>query len=192
MRRLSEELIAAVSSSNVVPSGVGGFLVKFRNLTHEEYPGRDAHAVLPVAVVGHQDMSEAAWRSWIAENATGAYGAAYAAQLASYGVDLKDMMPTGRLGRRLRLVKRTLSGGATVTEYRELREINMAGSILEMVEKWPSLYNLIAEELRGKTLPLGDFVEHVRNLPCPFEIGRGRYYTLGDLIGRGMTRTPSY
>lgn len=192
MRRLSEELIAAVSSSNVVPSGYGGFLVKFCNLTHEEFPGRDAHGVLPLAIVGHEDMSQAAWRSWIAENATGAYGAAYAAQLATYGVDLKDMMPTGRVGRQLRLVKKSLSTGGSVTEYRNFRDIDNAGAIIEMVEKWPSLYNLIAEELRGKTLLLREFVEHIRNLPCPFEIGRGRYYTLGDLIGRGMTRTPSY
>lgn len=192
MPRLSEELFSAVSSVNSVPSGYGGFIVKFCNLTHEEFPGRDAHATLPLLVTGHEELSAAAWRSWILENAVGAYGASYAAQLASYGVDLKDMMPTGQVGRRVRLVAKALPSGQTVTEYRDFREINMAGAIIEMVEKWPSLYNMLAKELRGTEMPLRDLVEHIRNLPCPFEIGRGRYLTLGDLIGRGMTQTPSY
>jgi len=180
--RLSEQLGSAIRPG---PPDCEGLIVKVCRLHNEEYPGRDAHGVLPVMVVGHQDMTEAEWGRWVKSNAMAPYGAAYATKLAMEGVDLKDMLPTAAIGRQMRK-----PGGST--ESSRFDYINRAGYVLKLVEQWPSLYNAIAEEMGEERMTLLEFVRRVQELPSPQEIGDGRMVTLGDLIGRVITGTPNF
>jgi hypothetical protein len=183
--RLSEQLGTAIRPG---PPDCRGLIVKLARLRNESYPGRDAHGVLPMLVVGHEMLSEAEWARWVKEKASAPYGLAYAAKLAKQGIDLKDMLPTAPIGREMRVRQEDRS----VSESGRYHYLNMAGAILTMVERWPSLYNLIAEELSEQEMTLSEFVERVRTMPSPWEIGEGRYYTLGDLIGRLIVVTPSW
>lgn len=180
--RLSEQLGTAIRPG---PPDCAGLIVKLAHLKHENYPGRDAHGILPMLVVGHQDLSEVEWASWVKMQATAPYGVAYAAKLAQEGVDLKDMLPTAAIGRQMRKP----GGGENFNRY---RFIDSAGYILTLVEKWPSLYNLIAEEMGEQRMTLAEFVRRIQELPSPEEVGEGRYSTLGDLIGRVVTVTPGF
>lgn len=182
MARLSEQLGLAIRPG---PPDCEGLIVKLARLHNNNYPGRDAHGVLPVFVVGHQDLSEGEWVSWVKTNATAPYGVAYAAKLASTGVDLKEMLPTAPMGRQMRK-----PGGGV--NYSHFEYLSKAGYILTLVEKWPSLYNLIAEEMGEQRMTLAEFVRKVQELPSPQEAGEGRMVTLGDLIGRLVTVTPSF
>jgi hypothetical protein len=181
MARLSEQLIAAVRPN---PPDPNGFIVKLVRLTHEDFPGRDAQAILPVFVVGHEEMAQRDWVRWLKEHATECYGSAYAAKLAETGVDVRDLMATAPLGR----VLRTKAEG---TQW-NLMPLERAAAILTMVERWPSLYNLMAEEMADEEMTLRTFTDKVYAMPAPWEIGRGRYYTLGDLISRLVVVTPAY
>jgi len=183
--RLSEQLETALRPG---PPDCEGLLVKLVRLQNENYSGRDAHGVLPVFVIGHQMLSESEWGRWVREKASAPYGMAYAARLAKEGVDLKDMLPTAPIGREMRVRQEEKA----VSESSRYRYLDMAGAILTMVEKWPSLYNLMAEELAEQEMTLSEFVERIRAMPSPWEIGQGRYYTLGDLIGRLIVQTPSW
>jgi hypothetical protein len=145
----------------------------------------DVQGVLPVLVVGHQDLSEHEWASWVKMQAMAPYGIAYASRLAEEGVDLKDMMPTTALGRHMRK-----PGGGS--NYSRFEYLDRAGYILTLVEKWPSLYNLISEEMKEQRMTLVEFVRRVQELPSPQEVGQGRYSTLGDLISRLVTVTPDF
>jgi len=181
-RRLSEQLESAIRPG---PPDCEGLIVKLAKLTNEDYPGRSAFGVLPVFVVGHQDLTESEWARWVQRNATAPYGIAYASRLAREGVDLKDMLPTAPIGRSMRQP----GGGESVSRYRYL---DIAGYVLELVEKWPSLYNLIAEEMAEQPMTLAEFVRRIQMLPSPVESGQGRSSTLGDLIGRSVVLTPDY
>ena len=182
---LSEQLADAVKSETLRS---GGFRGKLLRLTHENYPGKAVHGVLPLVVVGHESVTDVEWGRWLRENAVAAYGTAYAQTLVEPGVDLKSMLPTAPLGRLLRI--------STEQKWRSLasryRSLNEAAAILALVEKWPSLYNLMAEEMAEEEMTLDIFVERVRNMPTPWEIGQGRDLTLGDLIGRGVVMTPNW
>jgi hypothetical protein len=180
--RLSEQLGAAVRPG---PPDVGNLLVKLADFQHENYPGRDAHGVLPVMVMGHSDMSSSEWSAWVKMQATAPYGLAYAARLATEGVDLKDMLPTAAIGRQMRRP----GGGRNFAHFDYIAQ---AGHVLTLVEKWPSLYNLIAEEMGEQTMTLMEFVRRVQELPSPVENGEGRYSTLGDLIGHLVVVTPNF
>ena len=185
MKPLSEQLADAVRSE-VLSSG--GFRCKLLRLTHENYPGKAAHGTLPLVIIGHEAVSDVEWGKWLRESATSAYGTAYAQKLVETGVDLKAMLPTAPLGRLLRISKEQ-RWRSLASRYRALNE---AGAILSLVEKWPSLYNLMAEEMAEEEMTLDTFVERVRNMPTPWEIGQGRDLTLGDLIGRGVVLTPNW
>lgn len=182
MARLSEQLGSAIRPG---PPDCEGLIVKVARLHNEDYPGRDAHGVLPVMVVGHQDMSEAEWAGWVKTNATAPYGVAFAARLATEGVDLKEMLPTAAIGRQMRMP----GGGSNYNHY---RYIDRAGYVLKLVEQWPSLYNLIAEEMGEERMTLIEFVRRIQELPSPVEDGDGRMVTLGDLIARHVTVTPDF
>jgi len=136
-------------------------------------------------VVGHQDLSEAEWAAWVKMNATAPYGVAYAARLATEGVDLKEMLPTAAMGRQMRKP----GGGSNYSHY---SYIDRAGYVLKLVEQWPSLYNLIAEEMGEERMTLAEFVRRIQELPSPQEVGDGRMVTLGDLISRQVTVTPDF
>lgn len=180
--RLSEQLGSAIRPG---PPDCGRLVVKLARLHNENYPGRDAHGVLPVFVIGHQDLTESEWTAWVRLNAMGPYGLAYASKLATEGVDLKDMLSTAPMGRQMRKP----GGGVNYSRFNFLEQ---AGYILTLVEKWPSLYNLIAEEMGEQRMTLEEFVRRVQELPSPQEIGQGRYVTLGDLISRLVTVTPDF
>jgi hypothetical protein len=180
--RLSERLGMAIRPG---PPDCEGLIVKVARLHNEDYPGRGAHGVLPVMVVGHQDMTDAEWAGWVKANAAAPYGVAYAARLAMEGVDLKEMLPTAAIGRQMRKP----GGGANYSHY---QYISKAGYVLKLVEQWPSLYNLIAEEMGEERMTLVEFVRRIQELPSPQEVGDGRMATLGDLIGRLVTATPDF
>ena len=182
--RLSEQIYKAAVGAG--PRDCEGLVVKLLDLRHENYPGRDANGVLPVVVVGHAGMTPMEWATWVKENAVGAYGTAVTERMVKTGVDLKEMLSEAPFGRAIRLSKMD----PMVTVNRGY--LDYAGAIVTMVEKWPSLYNLIATELAEKPLTLREFVDRIHGMPAPWEIGRGRMHTLGDLIGRVMVRTPDY
>jgi len=152
-----------------------GFIVKLMRLRHDNYPGRDAHGVLPLVVVGHESMDQPRWSNWIRENAVAHFGPAYAEKLVQNGIELKEMMPQAGFGRVMR-------DSGTRSAERNYSYLDRAGEILVMVEKWPSLYNLIADEMAEQEMTLREFVNRVRNLPSPLELGRGADTTLGDLL----------
>ncbi|MBW2169346.1 MAG: hypothetical protein JRG69_08820 [Deltaproteobacteria bacterium] len=184
-RPLSEQLADAVNSEVLSSSG---FRCKLLRLTHENYPGKAVHGVLPLVVIGHEALTDVEWGGWLRENATAAYGTAYAQKLVETGVDLKAMLPTAPIGRLLRISKEA----KWISLANRYQYVNEAGAILTLVEKWPSLYNLMAEEMAEEEMTLETFVERVKNMPTPWEIGQGRDLTLGDLIGRGVVLTPNW
>jgi hypothetical protein len=152
------------------------FLVKLLRLSHDAYPGRDAHGVLPLMIVGHKSMDESRWRTWVRENGVAHYGPAYVERvLEQGGIELKEMLPTAGFGRQMRHSGRRAAAS-------EFSYLDRAGEILTMVEKWPSLYNLVAEELAEEVMTLSEFVDRVMNLPSPLELGRGAFTTLGDIL----------
>jgi hypothetical protein len=178
--RLSEQLADVLKPS---PYDSGLFIVKLLNLTNENYPGRDACGVLPLVVVGYEGMSRSNWSRWVKEQATSAYGTSYANKLAETGIDLKEMTSTSSIGRYMRK-----SGFS----YPTWDILDNANSILSMVEKWPSLYNTIAEEISEEPMTLSEFINRVRRLPTPYNINKGKYSTLGDLLGATMVPTPDF
>lgn len=164
------------------------FIVRLLRLTNENYPGRDAAGVLPLVVVGHQDIPEGEWARWVMEHGTPCYGTAYAKRLVETGVDIKEMMPTAPFGREIRRSK--------IDPVKSFDNrfwfLNQATSVLAMVEKWPPLYNLMAEEMAEEDMTLETFINRVMNMPSPWEIGQGRYLTLGDLMKRTVSLVPGY
>lgn len=181
--KISDQLAEAMAAA--IPLGDGGFVVKLLDLRHSNYPGRDAAGILPVAVIGHESMTEDSWKTWVRNHGLAYYGAGSTQRMIESGVDLKQMTPTAPFGRAMRVAR----DGVQVTNHRTLNE---ASIILEMVEKWPSLYNVIAEQLAEKELTLREFVRIVKQMPTPLEFGLGRMTTLGDLIGRGIMELGDY
>ena len=152
-----------------------GLIVKVARLRHEAYPGRDARGVVPVFVVGHEAMDEADWRDWVREHGIAHYGAGYTERVIRDGIDLKEMCPTSGFGRHMRLGR-----SQNAYAYYPLRQ---AESLITAAEKWPGLYNLIADEMGEQEMTLREFLDKVRNLPAPWELGAGAETTLGDLVG---------
>ena len=184
-KRLSEQLVDSIRSD---PPNSSGLIVKLAHLSSTNYPGRDARGVFPVFVVGHEAMTEGSWQEWIRERIAGAYGAAAAAKLASQGVDLKDMLPSAAIGRQI--VKYE---GLEAPGVHKDRNLLFAARLIEMAEKWPQLYNLIAREMVEEEMTLSSFVDRIKQMPCPFDLGQGGVYsTLGDLIGREVILTPEW
>jgi len=182
---LSEQLSDALKTREL---STGGFICKLLKLTHEEYPGKAVHGTLPLVIIGHEDMENNEWGEWLRENATAAYGIAYAQKLVETGVDLKSMLPTAPLGRLLRVAV----DGKWQSLARHYKDLNEAGAVLALVEKWPSLYNLMAQEMANVEMTLVEFVSRVKEMPAPWEVGQGRDLTLGDLIGRSVVLTPNW
>ncbi len=119
------------------------------------------------------------------------YGPARAERFVDEGIELKEMLPTMPFGR----VMRQRDEGrlpAYTRGYDGHSVLNRAGAILNIVEKWPHIYNLIATEMAEENLTLEEFVTRVYHMPSPREIGTGTLSTLGDLIGRGMMSLPDY
>lgn len=186
--RLSEQLQMAV---HPVPPDQDGLLVKLMRLSNAAYPGREANGVLPLVVIGHEALGEADWRRWVRENAVAAYGPAQAERYAKGGIDLKEMLPTAGFGRAMAEAERA-SNQASGRRFM-LRAHGGLGSlqgIVVMVEKWPSLYNQIAEECAEEEMTLKEFVDRVWAMPAPQGIGGRQYTTLGDLLGRSIHVLP--
>lgn len=185
MSTLSEQLEQA---TRPFPPSAGGLLVKVANLRSADYPGRDAHGVLPVIVTGHEAMSEHGWKRWVRETGMAHYGSGYVERVLLHGVDLKEMGPTMPFGRAMRLCTER----KWKSEARRWTELDSAAGLLDLVEKWPSLYNSIAEEMAEEQVTLREFMDRVYNMPTPREYGEGRYTTLGDIIGRGVMLLPDF
>lgn len=186
--KLSEQLSTAMAP--VRPIGDDGFVVRLLRLSHANYPGRDAHGVLPLVVTGHRSMSESQWAKWVRQTAIPHYGPARAERFIAEGIELKEMLPTAAFGRVMRRHAESSSNGLRYDSGHHT--LNSAGRILNIVEKWPSLYNAMAEEMAEESMALGDFVRRVYVMPSPKEIGTGTLSTLGDLIGRGSMLLPNY
>lgn len=188
--RLSEQLSTAMAPSR--PIGDGGFIVRLLRLSHANYPGRDAHGVLPLVVTGHQSMSESVWAKWVRETAIPYYGPARAERFVAEGIELKEMLPTMPFGRVMRQHAEGTRDRYARSYDSGHHTLNHAGRILNIVEKWPSLYNTMAEQMAEESMLLDEFVRRVYVMPSPREIGTGTLSTLGDLIGRGMMLLPDY
>ena len=183
MTSLSEQLESAMSYA---PPDHAGLIVRVVRLDNEHKAAREAQGVLPVFVVGHEGMDSASWRRWVRENAVAAYGPAMAERFVREGIDFKDFDPTRPFGRALRNSSRWRG------ESLNLWCVDQALYLLTLVEKWPSLYNLIATEMAEEDMTLEAFTDRVRQLPTPFEVGEGRFSTLGDLVSRNVVLTPNY
>jgi len=183
MTRLSEQLDSALSFA---PPDDGGLILRLVKLDNASMPATEAMGVLPLFVVGHNGLDPASWRRWIRENAAAGYGVAGAEKFVQTGISLREMDPTRVFGRALRSTRTWRS------EARSHTQLDQALSILNMVEKWPSLYNLIATEMSEEEFTLSEFINRAYQLPTPREAGEGRYSTLGDYIGRLITKTPSF
>lgn len=148
-------------------------IVKVVRLTHESYPGRDAQGVLPVLVVGHQAMDEASWKDWIRKHGVAHYGAGFTERVLRDGIELKEMLPTAGFGRQMRKGTRNSRG-----------YLEQAGQLISAIEKWPDLYNTIAQEMGEDEMTLRVFLDRVHNLPSPWDNGASvTNQTLGDIIG---------
>jgi|GEM_PF-6310063 len=181
--RLSEQLGSALSFA---PPDDAGLIVRVLRLSNDRYSAQEAAGILPVRVVGHEGLDQRSWQRWIRENAVSAYGSAGAERMVTDGVDLREMDPTRAFGRNLR------SKGSWKSEASKHWTLNNALYVLTLVEKWPSLYNLIASEMSEEDMTLSEFVGRLYQLPTPREAGEGRFSTLGDMIGRNVVVTPSY
>jgi hypothetical protein len=181
MPRISEQLKeamypdAAEVGSDSEPLDEGAFIVKLMELRHDNYPGRSASGVLPLVVTGHESMDRSRWNDWVRENGVAHYGPAYTERVIQNGIELKEMMPTCGFGRQMRR-------GGMRSNVRNYSYLDRAGEILVMVEKWPDLYNYVADEMAEQDMTLRQFVDRVYNLPSPLELGRGADTTLGDLL----------
>lgn len=182
---LSEALAQAIGDTP--PGGEATLLVKIIDLSNSASPGRQMEGVLPIVVVGALGMDKLAWARWVRDNAIAHYGPAMAERFVTDGVDLKEMDPTRPFGRSMRL--REDGTRSTASKFYSLDD---ALFCLKLVEKWPSLYNLIATEMSGEEMSIQEFVSRVYTLPSPAEVGEGRSMTLGDLVAKTVVRTPNF
>jgi hypothetical protein len=180
---LSEQLESAMS---FVPPDDGGLIVLITKLDNSTNPGQEMMGIFPIKVVGHEGLDARSWERWIRENAVSAYGVGAADRMAREGIDLRELDPSRAIGRNLR------SAGAQKSGAMRYWTLNSALHMLSLVEKWPSLYNLIATEMAEESMTLRQFVDRMYQLPSPLNSGEGRYSTLGDLIGRNVVLTPSF
>ncbi len=181
--KLSEQLDTALSFA---PPDDSGLIVKVLKLRNDQYPGREMMAILPINVVGHEGLDAKSWARWIRENVTSAFGTAVAEKMVADGIDLRELDPTRAIGRNLR------SKGGWKSEASRHWTLNNALHLLTLVEKWPSLYNLISTEMAEEAMTLREFVDRLYQLPSPVEVREGRMSTLGDVIGRNVVVTPNF
>lgn len=181
--KLSEQLDSALSFS---PPDDAGLIVRVVRFDNASRPGQEAQGIVPVFVMGHEGLDQGSWRRWIRDNAVSAYGPAGAERMVGAGLDIRELDPTRSFGRSLRSTR------GWKNEARNHYYLDLALRTLALVERWPSLYNLIADEMSEQDMTLREFVDRVRQLPSPQEVGEGRYMTLGDVIGRNVVMTPNY
>lgn len=187
--RLSQELDEALAGDGMAGGQApddGGLIVKLARLRHEDYPGRGAIGILPLFVVGHEAMPATEWQEWVRETGFAHYGSAYAEKMAKQGVDLKEMLPTAPFGREMRLGEKAESFAG------EWSWLDQAGHLIEMIDKWPQLYNLLADNIEEEEMTLREFINRAYRLPSPRDVGEGRFSTLGDIIGRGVMVLPHW
>lgn len=173
----AHQLSSALTESELPPVTDSGLRVKVVRLRHDTHPGYDMPGGLPLVVVGHASMEESVWRRWVRENGIPHYGAAYTEKMLANGISIREMAPTAAFGRQMRDYRKGVRRHGQTFSY-----LDRAAELLTMAEKWPSLYNTIAEEMAGEEMTLEEFVDRVMNLPSPLELGRGAYTTLGDII----------
>lgn len=184
--RLSEQFDVAMADGSPeeqppvfespMQDGGAGLLVKLLDLRHDRYPGRDACGVLPIVAVGHESMNEDGWRDWVRQTGMAHYGAGYTEKILRDGLDIKEMEPTAGFGRAMR--------EQSLTNRRSsFRTLDRANGIVVITEKWPSLYNVIAQEMVEELMTLREMISRISRIPAPYELGRGAYTTLGDLVG---------
>lgn len=154
-----------------------GLIVKILRHRHSSYPGHDVPGVLPMVVIGHQSMEEKDWRRWVRDNSIPHYGAAFTEKMVEHGVALREMLPTAAFGRQMRDYRKGVRDWD-----RNYSCLDRVEQILTVVEKWPSLYSLVADEMSEEPMTLDQFCDRVMQLPPPTELARGAYTTLGDLI----------
>lgn len=181
--RLSEQLDSAL---DFAPPDDGGLIIKVAKLRNDQYPAQEMIGFLPIKVVGHEGLDSRSWARWIRENAVSAVGPAATERMVETGMDLRDLDPTRAIGRNLR------SKGSWKSEASKHWTLNNALYLISLVEKWPSLYNLIATEMAEESMTLREFVDRMYQLPSPLNVGEGRNSTLGDIIGRNVVLTPSF
>jgi hypothetical protein len=182
--RLSEQLGSALSFA---PPDDEGLIVRVVRLDNGSRPAQESMGIIPIVVVGHEGLDQGSWRRWIREHAIPAYGTAMSERFVQHGIDFRDLESTRPFGRVLRA-----PSPGWKSESRSHRYLDQAHHMLTLVEKWPSLYNLIATEMAEEDMTLREFVERMYQLPSPREVGEGRYSTLGDLISRNVAITPSF
>lgn len=183
----AQQLAGALTEAEQTPVTDQGLIVKLLRLRHDSYPGRSANGVLPLVVVGHQSMDEKVWRRWVRENGIPHYGAAITEKMVEGGIDLREMNPTAAFGRQLRDYRK-----GPGQNFYNLSFLDRAAEILTAVEKWPSLYNLIATEMAEQEMTLDQFVGRIMQMPPPRELAAGAYTTLGDLLLPPGSPTPSF
>lgn len=182
MKRLSEQIMDSLLLS---PPNSEGLVVKLVKLDNANYPGRDAQGILPIFVTGHKSMSERNWRNWVVEQATVCYGASYAQKLAQQGLSLKELLPVSGVGRKM---AEKVSEPGLQNQY-----LRYANALISMSEKWPSLYNVLAQEFVEEEMTLIEMIDRIKKLPTPIDWGQGQVYsTLGDLMANYMVVTPDY
>lgn len=180
-------LAGALVESEPNPVTDEGLIVKLLRHRHDAYPGRSASGILPLVVIGHRSMESSVWRRWVRENGIPHYGAAITEKMIEGGIDLREMNPTAALGRKLRDYR----NGLTSSLY-NFSFLDRAAEILDAVEKWPSLYNLIAAEMSEQEMTLDQFVGRIMRMPPPKELAAGAYTTLGDLLLPPGSVTPNF
>jgi hypothetical protein len=179
--RLSKQLLEAAGLS-YSPGGMddAGLIVKLARLSNDVYPGRDAFGVLPLMVIGHESMSDMQWRDWVRQMGAAHYGSGYVERVLVNGIDIKAMEPTGPFGRQIRM--------CTISRWKSRASrwtyLDAVSSVISVVEKWPSLYNTIAEHLAEQEFTLREFIGHINELPAPAGMPdvEGMTSTLGDII----------
>lgn len=176
MTGLAGQLTSALQESEAVPVTDSGLIVKIMRHRHAAYPGFDVAGTIPMVVVGHQSMEGKVWRRWVRDNGIPHYGAAFTEKMIEHGIAVREMMPTAAFGRQMRDYTKNVR--ATNNTFSVL---DRAEWVLTAAEKWPSIYNKISEWAEEE-MTLEEFVDRVMQLPPPFELGRGAYTTLGDLV----------
>jgi len=187
--RLSEQLGMAIATG-MSDSGfrADGLIVKLLDLTHDKHPGRSARGVLPVVVVGHENMTAPEWSEWVRQNGAQAYGPMMVERFLQDGIDLRELSPTSSFGRVIRQSRTERWKGPGWS----FSELDLAENVLTLVEQFPQLYNLLAQNMAEEEMTLSTFIGRVESMPTPFELNAGRYHTLGDILSRRIVATPSF
>jgi hypothetical protein len=181
---MESELDTSVVQSDLSEMAWDQFKVQL--IAQEDEQDRETAGGLPVRIVGHAKMSQKKFGEWALEMLGSAYGEAYARRTAESGIDVKEMGPAGMIGRKWQRF-------ASHEEAMATGAVRGLVVTLEMMEKYPALYNLLVREMRGKEpVTVKEFMEKVFVLPNPLETGAGKFATLGDLIAKNVNMLPAY